>query len=154
MGQAWYLYQYPQPSLLPNYQATEEAVDYFEKTVSLFQILPSYSWLQASGIVPSSTATYTSSAILSALQAHFSYPVTIRCNSNNELNEIWYHYVVQGSVSSGTFHKANPVGSGSNCPSSGVKYIPKSGGGSGGGGVASAYCQHPSRVTTVSVAYA
>ncbi len=116
------------PSCYTNYQPTQEAVDFFSKTVSLFQTLPSYSWLSAAGIVPSSTATYTLAAIQSALTSHFGYAVTINCNSNKELNELWYHYNVQGSVQSGTFQPTTPVGSGSTCPSTGIKYLPKPGG--------------------------
>ncbi|KAK3901090.1 hypothetical protein C8A05DRAFT_35250 [Staphylotrichum tortipilum] len=116
------------PSCYTNYQPTQEAVDFFSKTVALFQTLPSYSWLSAAGIVPSSTATYTLSAIQSALTSRFGYAVTINCNSNKELNELWYHYNVQGSVQSGNFQPADPVGSGSTCPSTGIKYLPKPGG--------------------------
>ena len=114
-------------SCYTNYQATQEAVDFFDKTVSLFKTLPSYSWLSAAGIVPSSTKTYTLSAIQSALTSQFGYAVTVNCNSNHELNELWYHYNVQGSVQSGTFQPATPVGSGSTCPSTGIKYLPKPG---------------------------
>lgn len=116
------------PSCYTNYQPTQEAVDFFVRAVGLFQTLPSYSWLSAAGIVPSSTATYTLSAIQAALTAHFGYAVTINCNSNKELNELWYHYNVQGSVQSGTFQPTTPVGSGSTCPSTGIKYLPKPGG--------------------------
>lgn len=119
------------PSCYTNYQPTQEAVDFFKRTVSLFQTLPSYSWLSAAGIVPSSSKTYTLSAIQSALTSKFGYAVTINCNSNNELDELWYHYNVQGSVQSGTFEPTTPVGSGSTCPSTGIKYLPKSGSAAG-----------------------
>ncbi len=115
------------PSCYTNYVSKQEAVDFFNRAVALFQTLPSYTWLSAAGIVPSSTATYTLAAIQSALTSHFGYAVTINCNSNNELDELWYHYNVQGSVQSGTFYPTTPVGSGSTCPSTGIKYLPKSG---------------------------
>ncbi|KAK4150721.1 hypothetical protein C8A00DRAFT_36662 [Chaetomidium leptoderma] len=63
------------PSCYTNHQATQEAVDFFAKT----------------------------------------------------LDELWYYYNFQGSVQSGTFYPANPVSSGSTCPSTGIKYLPKSG---------------------------
>jgi ribonuclease T2 len=116
------------PSCYVNYQPTQEAVDFFTTTVNLFQTLPSYAWLSAAGIVPSTTTTYTLSAIQAALQSHFGHPVVIRCNSRKELNELWYHYNVRGSVQSGTFTPVDPVGSGSTCPSTGIKYLPKPGG--------------------------
>ncbi|TID14304.1 ribonuclease M [Venturia nashicola] len=121
-------------SCYTNYQATQEVVDFFDKTVSLFKSLPSYEWLSDAGIVPSTTATYTLSQIQSALQGQFGVPVTINCK-NGEFNELWYHYEVQGSVQSGTFKAATPVGSGSTCPSSGIKYLPK---GSSGGSTTTA----------------
>ncbi|KAH6620881.1 ribonuclease T2-like protein [Chaetomium sp. MPI-SDFR-AT-0129] len=114
------------PSCYSGYQPTQEAVDFFDRTVALFQGLPSYSWLADAGIVPSTTATYTLSAIQAALTGKFGFAVTINCNSG-ELNELWYHYNVQGSVQSGTFKPTSPVGAGSTCPSSGIKYLPKSG---------------------------
>ncbi len=114
------------PSCYTDYEATQEAVDYFVKTVSLFQSLPSYNWLSAAGIVPSSTTTYTLSAIQAALTSQFGYAVTVRCSRNDEL-ELWYHFNVQGSVQSGTFYPTTPRGSGSNCPSTGIKYLPKAG---------------------------
>lgn len=117
-----------EPSCYANYKATDDAVDYFNKAVSLFKTLPSYSWLAAAGIVPSSTKTYTLAAIQSALTAKFGFAVTINCNSQKELDELWYHYNVQGSVQSGTWQPATPVGSGSTCPSTGIKYLPKPGG--------------------------
>ncbi|KAF2500074.1 ribonuclease M [Lophium mytilinum] len=111
------------------YQAKEEAADFFEKTVALFKTLPSYTWLKAAGIVPSSTATYTSAAIQAALGKNRNgVQVTLGCK-NGELNEIWYHYNVKGSVQTGDFEAAAPDGSKSTCPTTGVKYLPKSGSG-------------------------
>jgi ribonuclease T2 len=116
------------PSCYSGYQPTQEAVDFFQKTVDLFKTLPSYQWLAAAGITPSISATYTSAAIQSALQSHHGHPVTLGC-SNGELNEIWYHYNVQGSIQSGSFQAADPDGSKSTCPATGIKYLPKSGSG-------------------------
>jgi ribonuclease T2 len=116
------------PSCYTAYQSKQEVVDYFQKAVTLFQGLPSYQWLAAAGITPSSTATYTSAAIQSALQSHHGHPVTLGC-SNGALNEIWYHYNVQGSLQTGTFQAADPDGTKSTCPATGVKYLPKPGGG-------------------------
>ncbi|OCK82429.1 ribonuclease T2 [Lepidopterella palustris CBS 459.81] len=115
------------PSCYTNYQPTEEAVDFFQKTVDLFQTLPSYDWLAAAGIVPSTTATYTSAAILAALGANRGgFQVTLGCTSG-ALDEIWYHYDVRGSVQTGDFVATDPDGSKSTCPSTGIQYLPKSG---------------------------
>jgi ribonuclease T2 len=121
------------PSCYADYQPTEEAVDFFKKTVELFKTLPSYEWLSAAGIKPSDSATYSTSDIQAALKAKHGKEVTLGCK-NGALDEIWYHYNVQGSVVGGKFVAADPDGTKSTCPDSGIKYLPKSGGGSGGGG--------------------
>lgn len=112
------------PSCYANYSPTQEAADFFTRAVSLFATLPTYDWLSAAGIVPSATKTYTLAAIQAALTAHHGHNVVIRC-SGGALNELWYHFNVQGSVQSGTFKAVDPVGSGSTCPSTGIKYLPK-----------------------------
>ena len=91
-----------------NYAPQEEVVDFFNKVVSLFQTLPSYTWLSNAGIVPSSTATYTSAQILAALKAPRGVNAVIQCANTNQLDEIWYFYDVQGSVQTGTFIPTNP----------------------------------------------
>ena len=119
-----------EPDCYTNHKATEEVVDYFQKAVDLFKALPSYTWLAAAGIVPSNTATYTTAQIQAAITAKRpGVTVTLGCSSS-ALNEIWYHYDVRGSVQTGTFVAANPDGTKSTCPSTGIKYLPKTGGGS------------------------
>ncbi|KAF1988375.1 ribonuclease M [Aulographum hederae CBS 113979] len=120
-----------EPECYTSYQPTEEVVDFFTKTVNLFKALPSYQWLAAAGITPSTTATYTSAQIQTALGANRNgYEVTLGCKSG-ALNEIWYHYNVKGSVQTGSFVATDPDGTKSTCPATGVKYLPKTGGGSG-----------------------
>jgi len=112
------------PDCYTNYQPTEEVPDFFNRTVSLFQSLPSYQWLAAAGITPSSTATYTASAIQAALgKNRGGYSVYLGCSSG-ALNEIWYFYNVRGSVQTGTFQATDSLTS-SSCPSTGIKYLPK-----------------------------
>ncbi|PKS05386.1 hypothetical protein jhhlp_008761 [Lomentospora prolificans] len=113
-----------EPSCYPNYQPGQEAVDYFKRTVKLFKTLPSYAWLAEAGIVPSETNTYTLAEIQAALRAHHGHDVIINCN-NGELNELWYHFNVQGSIQSGKYFAVDPVGSPSTCPATGIKYLPK-----------------------------
>ncbi|KAI0876263.1 ribonuclease t2 [Hypoxylon argillaceum] len=112
------------PECYASYQATDEVPDYFNQAVALFKTLPTYDWLAAAGIVPSSTQTYTLAAIQAALTAHHGHNAVIRC-SGSELNELWYHYHVQGPVYGGNFQAVDPVGSGNTCPSTGIKYLPK-----------------------------
>lgn len=135
-----------EPSCYINYVRQEEVVDFFTTTVNLFKTLPSYTWLANAGIVPSSTATYTSAAIMAALKSPRGVDVVIQCENTNELDEIWYFYDVKGSVQSGTFIPTPPGesscsalpfvihsntvldGSKGDCPATGIKYLPKSGG--------------------------
>src|SRR2546423_11770213 len=51
--------------------------------------------------------------------------VTLRCQ-NGALNEVWYHFDVRGSVQTGQFVAAEPTGATSKCPTTGIKYLPKS----------------------------
>ncbi|KAK3062586.1 hypothetical protein LTS18_003753, partial [Coniosporium uncinatum] len=63
--------------------------------------------------------------------AQFGYDVIIQCRSG-ALDEIWYSYNVRGSIQTGQFVASNPDGTKGNCPTSGIKYLPKtSDGGSG-----------------------
>ena len=137
-----------EPSCYTDYVPQEEVVDFFTKVVALFKTLPSYTWLSDAGIVPSTTETYTSAAILAALKAPRGVDAVIQCENTNELDQIYYFFDVQGSVQSGTFiptapgkslphsfpqathsltHSTNPqtAGSKSDCPATGVKYLPK-----------------------------
>ncbi|TPX09020.1 uncharacterized protein E0L32_001719 [Thyridium curvatum] len=112
------------------YQTSQEVVDYFKTTVQLFKTLPSYKWLAAAGIVPSADKTYTLAEIQAAIKANYGFEAIVNCNKNTKaMNEIWYHFNTKGSVQTGKFVPVQPVGS-STCPKTGIKYLPKYGGGS------------------------
>lgn len=106
------------------HKGQEEVVDYFEVAVGLYKGLSSFEVLAAAGIIPSTTVTYTLSAIQAALTASHGYPVTLGC-SGSLFEEIWYHYNVLGSVPTGTFIPTSPDGSKSDCPETGIRYVPK-----------------------------
>ncbi|TKA80219.1 hypothetical protein B0A55_04162 [Friedmanniomyces simplex] len=117
------------PDCYTDYQPTEEVPDFFNRTVNLFKTLPSYEWLSEAGIVPSTSATYTTAQIQAALSKNRGgHQVYLGCQSG-ALNEIWYFFNVQGSLQTGTFEASDLVGSKSTCPSTGIKYLPKSSGG-------------------------
>ncbi|KAK4497358.1 hypothetical protein PRZ48_011809 [Zasmidium cellare] len=117
------------PDCYTSYKPTEEVPDFFERTVALFKDLPSYQWLSDAGITPSSSQTYTLSAIQNALaKNHGGYTPYVGCASG-ALDELWYFYNTRGSVQTGTFEAAESLTK-SNCPSSGIKYLPKNGGSS------------------------
>ncbi|KAH7305597.1 ribonuclease T2-like protein [Stachybotrys elegans] len=114
-----------EPACYPDYEPGHEVIDYFKRTVKLFKTLPSYEWLAEAGIVPSTTATYSRAEIQAVLRAHHGHDVIINCNRNRELNELWYHYNIRGSVQSGEYIPVEPVGSPSTCPQTGIRYLPK-----------------------------
>lgn len=97
-----------EPDCYTDYTPQEEVVDFFNKVVTLFKTLPSYTWLSNAGILPSTTTTYTSAEILAALQTPRGVTAVIQCENTNELDEIWYFYDVKGSVQTGTFIPTNP----------------------------------------------
>ena len=111
------------PSCYADYQPTEEVPIFFNRTVSLFQSLPSYEFLSDAGIVPSTTKTYTSAEIQAALSAKHGQEVYLGCSSG-ALNEIWYFFNVRGTLEAGDFEASVPLAS-SKCPATGVKYLPK-----------------------------
>lgn len=114
-----------EPECYSDHKPTEEVVDYFQKAVDLFKTLPSYEWLKAAGIEPSTDKTWTFAQIQSALAAKRpGVEVTLGCKSG-ALNEIWYHYDVRGSLQTGEFVPSDPDGTKSTCPKSGIKYLPK-----------------------------
>lgn len=118
-----------EPSCYTNYQPTEEVPDFFNRTVNLFKSLPTYDWLSDAGIVPSTSATYTSAQIQSALSKNRGgHQVYLGCTGGSTLDEVWYFFNVEGSVQTGTFEASDLVGSSSTCPSTGIKYPPKGSG--------------------------
>lgn len=106
------------------YTTGEELVDFFQKTVDLFKSLDTYQFLSDAGIVPSETTTYTSAEIYDALTSAYGYNVTIECE-DDAIYEVEYYYNVEGSVQKGEFVETSPDDDSSSCPSTGVKYLPK-----------------------------
>ncbi|KAJ4418727.1 Ribonuclease T2 precursor (RNase T2) [Gnomoniopsis sp. IMI 355080] len=110
------------PSCYTDYETGIEAVDFFQITVDLFLSLVLY----AAGIVPSSSKTYTSSAIISAISASFGQDPILLCDDDT-LSSIYYGFYVDGPLLNADFVPAAIVGEDSTCPSSGISYPPKSG---------------------------
>ncbi|ORY67828.1 ribonuclease T2 [Pseudomassariella vexata] len=115
------------PDCYLSYTTGQEAADFFQTVVDLFKSLDTYTALASAGITPSSSKTYTSSAILAALAKVTGKTVVILCD-NSELYQIYYGFYVDGPLVNGDFIPTTIAGSSSNCPSSGIKYLPKSGG--------------------------
>lgn len=74
-------------------------LDYLIHTTSLFRTLDTYAVLAEAGITPSERQTYTLRELEEAIEtsAH-GHPVTFRCNRFGELDEVWYHFSVAGSL--------------------------------------------------------
>ena len=117
----------------------DSVLDYFNHATNLYLTLDTYSVLASRDIVPSTSTTYTLSDLQNAISpSHDDFSVTLRCHGH-ELNEIWYHYIVRGSLrdalafNSSTsaqetkdiFIPTAPDGAKSNCPASGIQYLPK-----------------------------
>lgn len=77
-----------------------EAVAFYQTVVKLFKTLPTYTWLQAAGISPSSSNTYTRSQLASALKAKYGYTPALDCESGG-VYQVSYYYNLKGSVIDG-----------------------------------------------------
>ncbi|KAI1747980.1 ribonuclease T2-like protein [Xylaria castorea] len=115
-----------EPACYSSYTKGQEASDYFQVVVDLFKTLDTYSALSAAGITPSSSKTYTSAQIQAALLKVTGKAAVISC-SNSELYQVYYGFFINGPLTNADFVASTIVGQGSNCPSTGVKYLPKSG---------------------------
>ena len=91
------------------YKPEEEVLDYFKSAVALFETLDTYKTLAAASIIPSYTQTYSLAQFQGPLQAKQGVPVTLRCHGS-QLDEVWYHFDVLGSVQTGKFVPAPPDG--------------------------------------------
>jgi len=118
-----------EPSCLPSGSPTgAEAVAFFQTVVKLFQSLPTFTWLSNQGITPSTTKTYTLSTLTAALKSESGgYTPELGCSSGN-LNSISWYFHLQGSIIDGNFLPIDATNTArGSCPSTGIKYRPKSG---------------------------
>lgn len=109
-----------------NFKKDQNVIDFFKKTVELYEELPTYEWLAENGIVPSNDQLYSKKQIEDTLSARFGQPVFIKCNKYHALQEVWYFYHLRGSVINGDY-VAIPSLLNSQCPEEGIRYIPKEG---------------------------
>ena len=76
-----------------------DVLDYFIHTTSLFRTLDTYTLLANVDILPSHTKRYSLRDLEDAISSsHHGQPVTFRCNRRGELDEVWYHFSVMGSL--------------------------------------------------------
>lgn len=114
------------PDCYPSYKANQNIYDFFRITTELHKTLPTYKYLAAAGITPSSSKTYTKQQIQDALDAGFGHKVYFTCDTAGALNQIWYFHHLQGSLLGQQF-KAIDTLNASGCKATGIKYPPKSG---------------------------
>ncbi|KAL4873803.1 hypothetical protein BDV12DRAFT_53321 [Aspergillus spectabilis] len=116
-----------EPNCYTDYKPQEEVVDYLQKAVDLFKTLDSYKALAAANITPSTSKTYTLSEVHNALaNIHDGFAPYVACDGDN-LNEVWYFYYLRGNVANGLYDPSEKLTE-SNCPETGIKYMPKTGG--------------------------
>ncbi|KAI0718938.1 ribonuclease T2 [Cerioporus squamosus] len=114
-------------SCLPSGSAKgAEAVAFFQTVVKLFKTLPTYDWLADAGITPDSSKTYTLTTLTNALKSASGVTPALNCDGSS-LNAIEWYFNLKGSVIDGQFVAIDAPSKGS-CGSSGIKYVPKSGG--------------------------
>ncbi|KAI5956268.1 RNY1 [Candida jiufengensis] len=112
------------PKCYSSYQTNENVYNYYKILYQLFETLPTYKWLTAAGITPSTSKTYSKTQIQQALSSNFGQNVYFKCDSNNALSEIWYFHHIKGSLLQQNFIPIAPL-SNSNCPSTGILFPPK-----------------------------
>ncbi|KAI9726449.1 MAG: ribonuclease T2-like [Chrysothrix sp. TS-e1954] len=112
-----------EPSCYSDYTPQEEVVDFFTRTVALFKTLDTYSFLSDAGIVPSSTKNYTLKAVQAALKKPRGVEATVECE-DGAIDEVYYAFDIKGSVQTGQFEPAKPIGETTNCGEM-VAYLPK-----------------------------
>ncbi|KZT08677.1 ribonuclease T2 [Laetiporus sulphureus 93-53] len=101
-----------------------DAVTFFERVVSLFQNLTTYTWLEEGGVTPSDSTTYSLDDLQSAIQSAYGYTASFDCD-DGELYQIEYWFNLQGSLIDGEFIPIDAYEAGS-CKRSGIQYLEKS----------------------------
>lgn len=120
------------PKCYSDYESDENVYDYYKIAMTLYKKLNTYEFLAGEGIEPSTEKTYTKAEIASALQKNFGKSVYFKCNSDNAIQEVWYYHYLNGPLTKQDFVPIDTITT-SNCPSSGIKFVPKGSSGGGGG---------------------
>lgn len=112
-----------QPKLPWISQADYAVLNYFRQIAHKFAERPTYNFLQAANILPTTDKNYTLSEIQQTLRdAHGATPF-VGCNRKGELNEFWYFWNTYGSVNFGLYEPVESTTK-STCPPS-LRYLPK-----------------------------
>lgn len=106
------------------YKKYQNAYDFYNLTLNLYEQLPTFEFLKEEGIVPSLTQKYTKKQIDEALTKHFGKKVYFSCNKYNALQEIWYYHHLKGPLLEGAFAPIDTIVN-SKCPEEDILFIPK-----------------------------
>jgi len=92
------------------FEAGQDAIQYFATTVKLFKSLPTHKWLADAGITPSTSEKYSFKDVKAALEKQHGASVSLSCDGD-KLNEVWYAFNVKGSLQEGDFKAVDISGS-------------------------------------------
>lgn len=108
-----------------NGKENRNVYDFFKTSVSLYEQLNTFDFLKGAGIVPSLDKTYSKEEVSAALEKAFGASVYFKCNKYSALQEIWYFHHLRGPL---LLEKFAPIPAlvESNCPDTGIKFLPKS----------------------------
>ena len=112
-----------QPNLPWISQPDYAVLNYFRQIAHKFQERPTYNFLESAGIVPTTAKNYTLAEVQQTLKSFHGATPFVGCNKKGELNELWYYWVVAGSVNFGRFEPVESTTK-STCPPS-LRYLPK-----------------------------
>ncbi|PWN92744.1 putative ribonuclease T2 [Acaromyces ingoldii] len=116
------------PSCYSNYHSGQDIVDFFTTATDLFKQYDLYGALSAAGIQPSTSKTYTLAQLQNAAKKAFGQTPAFRCKSGGNVDEAWFFHQTTGrATSASNFVLVAPLDGQTTCPSSGIKYNPKSG---------------------------
>lgn len=101
--------------------------DFFTTVVNIHKKLPTYQFLNESGIVPTADRKYKKQDIIDAIEKHTGgHSVKLACTRSGALQEVWYFFHLKGSVAGGSFHPIDNPYAGDSCPDE-LWYYPKTG---------------------------
>lgn len=97
------------PSCFSSKQPNANAIAFIKRTIALYKTYPTYKFLAAKGIFPSTTKNYTLAEIEGALEHATGFTANVQCDSFGAFSEVWYHGYIIGSVVDGPFIHGPPV---------------------------------------------
>ncbi|KAM9899512.1 hypothetical protein OXX69_009447 [Metschnikowia pulcherrima] len=108
-----------------NFMTDEHIYTYYQIALNLYHEYPTFQFLSDAGIVPSLTTTYTSAQISEALSSNNDgHSVYYRCDDTDALVEVGYFHHFIGPLVVSDYVKIDSLFK-TNCPSTGIRFVPK-----------------------------